>query len=67
MLEKALSVIFLHRIRVQRRHFMISAIMPYLYILVLGLGLLAMTLMTGLLEAIGAQSLHWLGRSWSLH
>jgi uncharacterized BrkB/YihY/UPF0761 family membrane protein len=23
--------------------------------------------MTGLLEAIGAQSLHWLGRSWSLH
>jgi YihY family inner membrane protein len=46
---------------------MISAIMPYLYILVLGLGLLAMTVLTGLLEAIGAQSLHLLGRSWSLH
>jgi YihY family inner membrane protein len=67
VLEKAMSVIFLHRITVRHRHFMISAIIPYLYILVLGLGLLAMTLITGLLEAIGAQSLHLLGHSWSLH
>lgn len=66
VLERALSVIFLHRIAVRRRHFMVSAIIPYLYILVLGLGLLLMTLITGSLEAIGAQSLHFLGHSWSL-
>lgn len=66
VLEKAMSVIFLHRITVRHRHFMISAIIPYLYILVLGLGLLLMTLITGSLEAIGAQSLHLLGHSWSL-
>jgi YihY family inner membrane protein len=46
---------------------MISAIIPYFYILVLGLGLLLMTLTTGALEAIGAQSVHVLGHSWSLH
>jgi YihY family inner membrane protein len=67
VLEKAMSVIFLHRIRVRHRHFMISAIIPYFYILVLGLGLLVMTLITGTLEAIGAQSVHVLGHSWSLH
>lgn len=67
VLEKALSVIFLHRIAVRHRHFMISAIIPYLYILVLGLGLLAMTVITGLLEVVGAQSLHLFGESWSLH
>jgi YihY family inner membrane protein len=67
VLEKAMSVIFLHRIRVRHRHFMISAIIPYFYILVLGLGLLLMTLTTGALEAIGAQSVHVLGHSWSLH
>jgi len=66
VLEKAMSVIFLHRITVRHRHFMISAIIPYLYILVLGFGLLGMTLITGSLEAIGAQSLHLLGHSWSL-
>jgi membrane protein len=67
VLEKAMSVIFLHRITVRHRHFMISAIIPYLYILVLGLGLLAMTLIAGLLQAIGDQSLHLLGYSWSMH
>src|SRR5580704_13092563 len=63
VLEKAMSVIFLHRVTVRNRHFMISAIIPYLFILLLGLGLLLMTVITGSLEAIGAQSLHLLGHS----
>ncbi len=67
VLERALSVIFLHRITVRRRHIMVSAIIPYLYMLVLGLGVLVMTLITGFLEAIGTQSFHLLGHSWSLH
>ena len=45
VLESAMSVIFLHRMHVQRRHFLISAILPYLYILVLGIGFLVMTVL----------------------
>lgn len=67
VLERALSVIFLHRITLRRRHMMVSAILPYLYVLVLGLGVLAMTLVTGFLEAVGTQSFHLLAYSWSLH
>ena len=41
VLENAMSVIFLHRVVIRRRHFMVSAIIPYCYILFLGLGLLS--------------------------
>ena len=50
MLENAMSVIFLHRARVQRRHFLISAIIPYIYILLLGLGLLVVSFIAGALD-----------------
>ena len=50
MLENAMSVIFLHRARVQRRHFLISAIIPYMYILLLGLGLLVVSFVAGALD-----------------
>ncbi len=36
VLENAMSFIFFHRVTVRRRHFMISAILPYVYILALG-------------------------------
>src|SRR5215210_2512604 len=44
VLENAMSVIFTHRVAIRRRHFAISALMPYLYILSLGVGLLLVTL-----------------------
>src|SRR5688572_10086349 len=40
VLENAMWVIFTHRVAVRRRHFMISALLPYCYILSLGVGLL---------------------------
>jgi len=40
-LENAMSVIFLHRVAIHRRHFLISAIIPYCYILFLALGLVS--------------------------
>jgi membrane protein len=67
VLENAMSVIFLHRVVIRRRTFFVSAILPYCYILFLGLGLLLMTLVSGSLQAIGAESIDFLGRSWSLH
>ena len=38
VLEKAMSVIFYHRVAVKRRRFVSSAVMPYVFILFLGIG-----------------------------
>jgi membrane protein len=38
VLENAMSVIFLHRVATRRRHFLVSAVIPYCYILFLGVG-----------------------------
>ncbi len=66
VLENAMSVIFHHRVAVRRRHFLISAVIPYIYILSLGLGLLLVTLVSGSLQAIGQREVVFLWRSWSL-
>ncbi|HWH82296.1 MAG TPA: YihY/virulence factor BrkB family protein [Burkholderiaceae bacterium] len=67
VLENAMSVIFLHRVVDRKRHAWVSALMPYLYILCLGVGLLLVTLVAGSLQAIGRESVELFGRSWSLH
>jgi len=66
VLENAMSVIFVHRVAIRRRHFMISALLPYCYILSLGIGLLLVTLVAGGLQAMGQESVEFLGRRWSL-
>lgn len=66
VLENAMSVIFHHRVAIRRRHFLVSAIIPYLYILSLGVGLLLVTLVAGSLQAVGQDSLRLFGRDWSL-
>jgi YihY family inner membrane protein len=66
VLENAMSVIFHHRVAIRRRHFLISAVIPYCYILSLGLGLLLVTLVAGSLQAMGQQQVEFLWRSWSL-
>jgi YihY family inner membrane protein len=65
VLENALSVIFHHRV-VRRRHFAVSALLPYVYILCLGLGVLLVTLVAGVLQALGREELEFLGFYWSL-
>ena len=40
VLENAMSVIFFHRVAIRRRRFLVSALLPYCYILLLGVGLL---------------------------
>ncbi|GAC1601372.1 MAG: hypothetical protein NVS3B2_04210 [Ramlibacter sp.] len=66
VLENAMSVIFLHRIAVRKRRYIISALLPYCYILSLGFGLLVMTLVSASLQAIGLESVVILGHEWSL-
>ncbi|GAA4022818.1 YihY/virulence factor BrkB family protein [Actimicrobium antarcticum] len=67
VLENAMSVIFVHRVAIRRRHFLVSAMLPYCYILFLGIGLLLVTLVSGTLQALGEESVEFLGYQWSLH
>lgn len=66
ILENAMSVIFYHRVKVRNRHFLTSAAMPYLFILFLGVGLLIVTLLAGMLQVVGSQSITVLGQVRSL-
>ncbi len=66
VLENAMSVIFRHRVAIRRRRFLISALIPYVYILCLGLGLLLVTLVAGTLQAMGTTQVEILGHDWSL-
>lgn len=66
VLENAMSVIFFHRVAIRRRHFLISAVLPYFFILFLGVGLLLMTLVSATLQAIGDRSIWLFGQEWSL-
>jgi membrane protein len=66
VLENAMSVIFFHRVAIRRRHFLVSALIPYCYILFLGVGLLVMTLVSASLRAMGKESLEFLGYTWAL-
>ncbi|MDR7271039.1 YihY family inner membrane protein [Pelomonas saccharophila] len=66
VLESAMAVIFHHRRKLQQRHFLTSALIPYLYILCLSLGLLLVTLVAGRFQALGQREVELLGLSWSL-
>lgn len=54
VLENAMSVIFVHRVAIRRRHFLLSALLPYSYILFLGVGMLIVTLVSSGLQTMGA-------------
>jgi membrane protein len=66
VLENAMSIVFFHRVAVRRRHFLVSAIIPYCYIVFLGVGLLVVTLVAAGLEVIGRDAIEFLGLYWSL-
>ena len=66
VLENAMSVIFLHRVVARKRRFIFSALIPYCYILSLGIGLLLTTIVAGSLQAVGKESVEVFGREWSL-
>ena len=65
-LENAMSVIFFHRVAIHRRHFIISAIIPYCYILLLAVGMLLVSMVSGSLHSLDASSVTVMGQHWSL-
>ncbi len=63
VLENAMSVIFFHRVAIRRRHFLVSAVIPYLYILVLAIGFLLVSMVSGALHRLDTQSISLLGEN----
>jgi YihY family inner membrane protein len=66
VLENAMSVVFFHRVSVRRRHFLVSAVMPYLFMLFLAVGFLVVTVVSGLLRTMAVRDVTLLGISLSL-
>ena len=66
VLENAMSVIFFHRVAIRRRHFLVSAIIPYCYISLLAAGMLLVNAVSGALAALDDRVVTFLGRTWSL-
>jgi len=66
VLENAMSVIFYHRVKIRRRHFLTSALIPFFCMLFLGIGALIVTFVAGALQAMGQESIEVLGRTRSL-
>jgi len=56
VVENTMAVIFYHRLDVRRRHLLVSAILPYIFVLFLGTGLMAITFTAGALQAMEGSS-----------
>lgn len=65
VLENAMSVIFFHRVAIRRRHFLVSAIIPYAYILLLAVGLLLVSVVSAGLHALPETRFVLFGYVWS--
>ena len=65
MLESAMSVIFSQHVRIKRRNFLASAIIPYLFIFVMGLGILLVSTIVGVIDLLESSQVNILG--WSLN
>ena len=66
VLEKSMAVIFSHRGIIKERHFLTSALLPYLLVFFLGAGLLLLTILTINLEAMALMSVVFFEWHWSL-
>lgn len=65
-LENAMSVIFFHRVNIKRRRFLVSAIIPYIYILLLAVGLLVVSVVSGFLHSLEVETVLLFGQQWSV-
>jgi YihY family inner membrane protein len=61
-----MAVIFHHRVQAQSRRWFVSTVIPYAYVLMLGAGLLVITLAASALEALGTREVAILGFERSL-
>jgi membrane protein len=65
VLESAMAAIFHHRVTA-RRHVLVSAVLPYAFIMAVGAGLFLITVVSGALQVAGTRGLRLFGRTVSL-
>ena len=66
VLQSSMSVIFANPVSIRRRNFLVSAVIPYLYVLAIGLGIVLVSFITGALEILEKRQLILFGWSVSL-
>jgi YihY family inner membrane protein len=66
VMENAISVIFLHRIAIRRRHFLVSLLLPFGYIVCIGALLCAGTFVLTDIVTLGEYQLKLFDTTWSL-
>lgn len=66
VIEKAMSVIFAHRHATVRRHALVSAILPYSFMVFLAVLLLLVTALGVVVQSVSRESFEFMGRTWSL-
>jgi membrane protein len=66
VLEGAMAVIFHHRTVARRRHPLVSALLPYLFICLVGMGLLLITVISAALAAVEQKSIRVFAYEWLL-
>jgi len=66
VLERSMAMIFHHRVRTYSRRWLTSAIIPYAFVLLLGAGLLLVTLASGALELLATHEVAIFGQGRSL-
>jgi membrane protein len=66
VLEKAMAVIFPHRGVDKKRHFLVSVVIPYFFVLFLGIAMLGVTAVSLILQALAEETIHVFGHSWQL-
>lgn len=66
VLQSALSAIFSRSVRINPRNFLISAVIPYVYVFSIGLGIVVVSVITGALDTLEERHLILFGWSVSL-
>ena len=66
VLQSSVSVIFFNPVGINRRNFLISAVIPYMYVLSIALGIMLISFITGALETLEKRQLMLFGWSVSL-
>lgn len=66
VLENAMSVIFFHRVNIHRRHFIVSALIPFLFIVLLGIGIIVVTIVSGALQGLEQEEVAVFGATFRL-
>jgi YihY family inner membrane protein len=62
VIESAMAIIFFHRTATQHRRFLVSVLLPYLFMMLIGVGLLLITVISSALHAVRAVQLF--GHAW---